>query len=79
MPRRLVSAGARWGVLLCALLLSAATQASAVPAVAATAVPDPVASDPARPDRAGAGGVDRDGAPVVLVGVPGLLWEDVTP
>lgn len=79
MPRRLVSAGACWGARLCALLLSAAVLVPSIPATADAAVPDTVGSDPARPDRTGAGGVDRAGGPVVLVGIPGLLWEDVTP
>ncbi|WP_159941540.1 MULTISPECIES: hypothetical protein [unclassified Nocardiopsis] len=85
MPRRLVTAGRRWGARLGALLLSAAVLGAAPPAAAVVNTPGTAVarggagSEIPHPDRTGAENVDRSIGPVVLVGVPGLLWEDVTP
>ncbi|MFD6953539.1 hypothetical protein A6A08_00045 [Nocardiopsis sp. TSRI0078] len=92
MPRRLVTPGAHWGARLCALLLSAtvlALAALAAPSAAGTVgtartdgasatLPGGGGFDTTRLDRPGPGAIARRSGPVVLVGVPGLLWEDVT-
>lgn len=78
MPRRLVTRTARWGARLCSLLLSAVVLSCTAPAAASASVP-PAGSDTTRPDSAGPDTVDRRSGPVVLVGMPGLLWQDVTP
>ena len=59
--------GTRWGRRLCAFLLAMAFLLGAAP-VAASATPAQGLDD-----------LDSRSAPVVLVGVPGLLWEDLTP
>ncbi|WP_150238636.1 hypothetical protein [Nocardiopsis quinghaiensis] len=81
MPRRLVTPGARWGARLCALLLSAAVlSCAALAAPSAAGTPSAGGgSDVARSDQPGPGSLTRRSGPVVIVGVPGLLWEDVTP
>lgn len=58
--------GTRWKGRLCSLLLIVTFLSGTVPAAASG------------PPRALEGPAPR-GAPVVLVGVPGLLWEDLTP
>ncbi|OOC56815.1 MULTISPECIES: hypothetical protein [Nocardiopsis] len=73
-------------VLSCAAL--AAPSAAGVPATvgpstggpvgASTTAPGGSGLDVVRPDQPGPGAIGRRSGPVVLVGVPGLLWEDVT-
>ncbi|MFF8766564.1 hypothetical protein ACF07Q_18770 [Nocardiopsis dassonvillei] len=73
MPRRLVTSGTHWGTRLGALLLSAAVLLCAAPAASAAV---PAETDALSGPEGPAG--QREG-PVVLVGVPGLLWQDVNP
>ncbi|PDP86184.1 hypothetical protein CQJ94_20925 [Glycomyces fuscus] len=73
MPRRLVTPGAHWGRRLGALLLSAAVLLCTAPAASAMGL----AESDALPGPEGP--ADRREGPVVLVGVPGLLWQDVSP
>ncbi|MEE2044678.1 hypothetical protein Q7689_15055, partial [Nocardiopsis tropica] len=82
MPRRLVTrTAARWGARLGPLVLSGAVLLCAAAPTAAAEPRTPAASASAEVPRAGGGPdlTDRRGGPVVLVGVPGLLWQDVTP
>lgn len=68
MPRGPVTGTtARWGARLVPLLLCAAVLLCGAAPAAATA------------PAAGSDLADRRDGPVVLVGVPGLLWQDVTP
>ncbi|MFJ9557113.1 hypothetical protein ACIRPH_25165 [Nocardiopsis sp. NPDC101807] len=82
MPRRLVTrTAARWWARLGPLVLSGAVLLCAAAPTAAAEPRTPAASASAEVPRTGGGSgpTDRRGGPVVLVGVPGLLWQDVTP
>ncbi|GAA1460327.1 hypothetical protein GCM10009603_21460 [Nocardiopsis exhalans] len=73
--------GGRLGRRLCALLMAVLFLMCTVPAAAGTAS---ASGSPSGSTPASASGHDPDitdprTGPVVLVGVPGLLWEDVTP
>ncbi|MFC4563558.1 hypothetical protein ACFO4E_16955 [Nocardiopsis mangrovi] len=71
------------GLPLCALarraLAGGAAVAAALALTAAPAAASPAASAAASPASPGAPAPQRPDGPVVLVGVPGLLWEEMGP